>query len=81
MTSAASTWRHRRPAALRWAEGTLRHPRVHDDQHGTAIVVAAACPSAIKVTGKEMGKVKIVINAGITAVSPSGAIPDGPATW
>ena len=37
-------------------------PVFHDDQHGTAIVVAAAMINAMKVTGKEMGKVKIVIN-------------------
>ena len=37
-------------------------PVFHDDQHGTAIVVAAALINAMKVTGKEMGKVKIVIN-------------------
>ena len=37
-------------------------PVFHDDQHGTAIVVAAALINAIKVTGKEMGKIKIVIN-------------------
>ena len=37
-------------------------PVFHDDQHGTAIVVAAALLNALKVTGKEMGKVKIVIN-------------------
>ena len=37
-------------------------PVFHDDQHGTAIVVAAALLNAIKVTGKEMGKLKIVIN-------------------
>lgn len=37
-------------------------PIFHDDQHGTAIVVAAAMINAIKVTGKEMGKIKIVIN-------------------
>ena len=37
-------------------------PVFHDDQHGTAIVVAAAMLNAIKVTGKEMGKIKIVIN-------------------
>ena len=41
---------------------TLDIPVFHDDQHGTAIVVAAALLNAIKVTGKEMGKVKIVIN-------------------
>jgi len=37
-------------------------PVFHDDQHGTAIVVAAAMLNAIKVTGKEFGKLKIVIN-------------------
>ena len=37
-------------------------PVFHDDQHGTAIVVAAALINAIKVTGKEMGKLKIVLN-------------------
>lgn len=37
-------------------------PVFHDDQHGTAIVVAAALINAIKVTGKTMGKLKIVIN-------------------
>lgn len=37
-------------------------PVFHDDQHGTAIVVAAALINAIKVTGKKMGQVKIVIN-------------------
>ena len=37
-------------------------PVFHDDQHGTAIVVAAALINAIKVTSKEMGKLKIVIN-------------------
>ena len=37
-------------------------PVFHDDQHGTAIVVAAAMINTMKVTGKEMGKMKIVIN-------------------
>ncbi len=34
----------------------------HDDQHGTAIVVAAALLNAIKVVGKERGGLRIVIN-------------------
>lgn len=34
----------------------------HDDQHGTAIAVAAALINAIKVTGKKMGELRIVIN-------------------
>lgn len=37
-------------------------PVFHDDQHGTAIVVAAALLNAIKVTKKEMGRLTIVIN-------------------
>ncbi len=37
-------------------------PVFHDDQHGTAIVVAAALLNAAKVTGKAMGNLKIVIN-------------------
>ena len=37
-------------------------PVFHDDQHGTAIVVAAALINAIKVTGKQMGELRIVIN-------------------
>lgn len=37
-------------------------PVFHDDQHGTAIVVAAALINAIKVTKKEKGSLKIVIN-------------------
>ena len=37
-------------------------PIFHDDQHGTAIVVGAALLNAVKVTGKEMGKLRVVIN-------------------
>ena len=37
-------------------------PVFHDDQHGTAIVVAAALINALKCVGKEMGQAKCVIN-------------------
>ena len=37
-------------------------PVFHDDQHGTAIVVAAALLNALKVVHKEIGTVKAVIN-------------------
>ena len=37
-------------------------PVFHDDQHGTAIVVAAALLNALKVVGKNLGEVKCVIN-------------------
>lgn len=37
-------------------------PIFHDDQHGTAIVVAAALINALKLVKKEIGSVKVVIN-------------------
>lgn len=37
-------------------------PVFHDDQHGTAIVATAALENALKVVGKKLTKVKIVIN-------------------
>ena len=37
-------------------------PVFHDDQHGTAIVVASALLNALKVVNKPMGSVRIVIN-------------------
>ncbi len=37
-------------------------PVFHDDQHGTAIVVAAALLNALRLTGKNVGEVKCVIN-------------------
>ncbi len=45
-------------------------PVFHDDQHGTAIVVAAALLNALKVVGKEISKVRVVINgAGAAGIS------------
>ena len=37
-------------------------PIFHDDQHGTAIVVAAALINALKLVKKDIGEVKVVIN-------------------
>ena len=37
-------------------------PIFHDDQHGTAIVVAAALINALKLVKKNIGEVKVVIN-------------------
>ena len=37
-------------------------PVFHDDQHGTAIVVAAALINALKLVKKDISKVKVVIN-------------------
>ncbi len=45
-------------------------PVFHDDQHGTAIVVSAALLNAIKVVGKKMGELELVINgAGAAGIS------------
>ena len=37
-------------------------PVFHDDQHGTAVVVAAALINALRVVGKQIGDVRVVIN-------------------
>ncbi len=45
-------------------------PVFHDDQHGTAIVVAAALINALKVVGKKMDSVRVVISgAGAAGIS------------
>ncbi|MGD9605845.1 MAG: NADP-dependent malic enzyme [Leucobacter sp.] len=40
----------------------LDMPVMHDDQHGTAVVVLAALTNALKVVGKRMEDVKVVIS-------------------
>lgn len=42
-------------------------PVFHDDQHGTAIVVLAAVFNSLKLIGKTMDQVKIVVNGGGSA--------------
>ena len=37
-------------------------PVFHDDQHGTAIIVAAAVTNALKLTGKKLGELKAVFS-------------------
>ena len=45
-------------------------PVMHDDQHGTAIISAAALKNAIEIANKDFSKVKIVVNgAGAAAIS------------
>lgn len=49
---------------------TLDIPVMHDDQHGTAIISAAGLKNALEVAGKDISKVKIVVNgAGAAAIS------------
>ncbi len=43
-------------------QAELDIPVFHDDQHGTAVVVLAALINALKVVGKQMDQIQVVIN-------------------
>ena len=43
-------------------KATLDIPVFHDDQHGTAIIVAAAMANALKIVGKRLDDVKVVMS-------------------
>ena len=48
----------------------LQIPVMHDDQHGTAIVVLAALRNAAKVVGRELGDLRVVVSgAGAAGVA------------
>ncbi|MDT8412796.1 MAG: NADP-dependent malic enzyme [Vicingaceae bacterium] len=48
----------------------LNIPVMHDDQHGTAIITAAALLNAIELADKKIDKIKLVVNgAGASAMS------------
>ncbi len=48
----------------------LKIPVFHDDQHGTAIISAAALLNALEVVGKKIGEVKVVfVGAGASAIA------------
>jgi len=45
-------------------------PVMHDDQHGTAIISAAALKNAVELAGKDINEIKVVVNgAGAAAIS------------
>ena len=45
-------------------------PIFHDDQHGTAVITLAGLTNALKVVGKKMDEIKVVINgAGAAAIA------------
>jgi len=49
---------------------TLDIPVFHDDQHGTAVIVLAGLINALKVVGKKIDEVKVVVNgAGAAAIA------------
>jgi len=48
----------------------LNIPVMHDDQHGTAIISSAALLNSLELVGKQIDKVKVVVNgAGAAAIS------------
>ncbi len=48
----------------------LKIPVFHDDQHGTAIIVAAAITNALSLTGRDIATVKLVVSgAGAAALA------------
>ena len=48
----------------------MKIPVFHDDQHGTAIIVGAAVVNGLRVVGKNIGKVKLVVSgAGAAALA------------
>ncbi|RME43707.1 MAG: NADP-dependent malic enzyme [Chloroflexi bacterium] len=61
---------------------TLDIPIFHDDQHGTAVVVLAGLLNALKLTGRKIDEIRVVMNgAGASAVAVakillSAGVPD-----
>src|SRR5207344_1033876 len=48
----------------------MKIPVFHDDQHGTAIIVGAAVTNGLRVVGKDVAKVKLVVSgAGAAALA------------
>ena len=53
----------------------MKIPVFHDDQHGTAIVVGAAVVNGLKVVGKQIDQVKLVVSgAGAAALACTGLL-------
>ncbi len=72
--SAGSTSRTSRPRnasrSRRQLKKRLKIPVFHDDQHGTAIISAAALLNALEIVGKKIDEVKVVFaGAGASAIA------------
>ncbi|HYG98929.1 MAG TPA: malic enzyme-like NAD(P)-binding protein [Terriglobales bacterium] len=51
-------------------KATMKIPVFHDDQHGTAIISAAALLNACELVGKDLGDIRVVVNgAGASGIS------------
>ena len=66
---------------LRTLEQRLSIPVIHDDQYGTATVAVAALINAVKLTGRRMSDIRVVVNgvgaAGAATVSLLGELGVG----
>jgi malate dehydrogenase (oxaloacetate-decarboxylating) len=52
-------------------------PIFHDDQHGTAIVLAAGLRNALRLVGKEIGQVRVVVEgAGASGIATANLLLD-----
>ena len=50
----------------------VKVPVFHDDQHGTAVVTLAALYNSLRLTGKEINKIKVVVSgAGAAGIACS----------
>jgi malate dehydrogenase (oxaloacetate-decarboxylating) len=69
--STSRTSRRRRASRSRIAcDASLDIPVFHDDQHGTAVVTLAALENSLKIVGKKMEDVRVVIaGAGAAGVA------------
>jgi malate dehydrogenase (oxaloacetate-decarboxylating) len=54
-------------------KASLDVPVMHDDQHGTAVVLLAALTNALTVVGKPMDQVRVVVN-GLGAAGRCGML-------
>ena len=60
----------------------LEIPVFHDDQHGTAVVVLAALLNSLRVVGKELVNLRIVLTGvGAAGVAVTRALQQAGATW
>ncbi|MBU2806222.1 malate dehydrogenase [Acidithiobacillus ferridurans] len=51
-------------------QAMLDIPVFHDDQHGTAVIVAAALQNALELQGKELGRAKVaIVGAGAAGIA------------
>src|ERR1700694_3774552 len=53
----------------------MKIPVFHDDQHGTAIIVGAACLNGLQVVGKDIRKIKMVVSGAGAAALAGGDLP------